>query len=174
MNRIHAFALFAITAGAISAIAAPNAPADREQGTHASPRETSPRKSGMRQAWAASDGQTVIPRDGAGRFYLDADVNGQSTRFLVDTGADMVALTVNDAAQLGIEVDPASFQPITRTASGIGYGAPVTIDRLDVAGREMHDVRAVVVDGLDTNLMGQSVLRQLGRIELHDSHMVIG
>jgi len=120
------------------------------------------------------DGPTVIKRDGSGQFYIRGDVNGQNTRFLVDTGADMVALSVDEAEQLGIEFDPSTFEAITQTASGPGFGQHVTIERLDLAGQELENVSAVVIDGLEVNLLGQSVLRRLGRIELHGDQLVIG
>ena len=41
------------------------------------------------------------------------------------------------------------------------------------AGKTMHEVDAVVVKGLTVNLLGQSVLRQLGGIELTGDKMVI-
>jgi len=59
---------------------------------------------------AASDEKTEIARDESGQFRLTAQVNGQDARFLVDTGADMVALTVEDARNLGIDFDPGDFQ----------------------------------------------------------------
>lgn len=173
MVRLLALALFSILAMGMVARMLPGGEASGARGGQGGIPAPSQRQPASESDYAGGD-QTVIRRDGSGRFYLNADVNGQSTRFLVDTGADVVALTVDDARQLGIDVDPATFQPITRTASGTGYGAPVVIDRLDVAGRELQGVRAVVVDGLETNLLGQSVLRQLGRIELHGNAMTIG
>jgi len=118
-------------------------------------------------------GDTVIERDGGGQFHVNADVNGQEVRFLVDTGADVVALTTEDAARLGIAPDPASFQPILRTASGTGYGAPVRIDHLAIGGRDLDDVEAVVVRGLPVSLLGQSVLRQMGSVTLEGDRLVI-
>lgn len=125
------------------------------------------------QNYYGSTEQTVIRRDSSGQFFVNAEVNGQTGRFLIDTGADVLALTVDDAQEFGIDVEPSTFQPITQTASGPGHGAVVTVERLVVAGKELENVRAIVVDGLETNLLGQSVLRQLGRIELHGNQMVI-
>src|SRR5436190_20362559 len=62
--------------------------------------------------------QTVIGRDASGQFHLSLLVNGQEAGFLVDTGADTVALTVEDAERLGLGVEAMDFQPITRTAAG--------------------------------------------------------
>jgi aspartyl protease family protein len=115
----------------------------------------------------------VLRRDGSGQFHVTALVEGQDVRFLVDTGADVVALTIDEAEQLGLPVDPGSFQPMMQTASGVGYGAPVTIDSLEVGGQEFRGVPAVVVEGLTVNLLGQSVLRQLGKVELSGDRMVI-
>lgn len=115
----------------------------------------------------------VLRRDSGGQFHLSAQVNGQDTRFLVDTGADVVALTVEDADALGLGVDPASFEPIMRTASGTGYGARITLDTLALGEAEFQNVPAVVVQGLHVNLLGQNVLRELGRVELSGDRMVI-
>ena len=38
---------------------------------------------------------------------------------------------------------------------------------------EVRNVDAVVVEGLPTNLLGQSVLRRLGKVELSGDRMVI-
>ncbi|MCZ8326295.1 MAG: TIGR02281 family clan AA aspartic protease [Sphingomonadaceae bacterium] len=123
---------------------------------------------------AVSDAQAlVLRRDGSGQFHVTALVEGQDVRFLVDTGADVVALTIDEAEQLGLPVDPGSFQPMMQTASGVGYGAPVTIDSLEVGGQEFRSVPAVVVEGLTVNLLGQSVLRQLGKVELSGDRMII-
>ena len=123
---------------------------------------------------AVPDGEAmVLRRDGSGQFHITALVEGQDVRFLVDTGADIVALTIDEAEQLGLPVDPGSFQPIMQTASGVGYGAPVTIASLEVGGQEFRGVPAVVIEGLTVNLLGQSVLRQLGKVELSGDRMVI-
>ncbi len=128
-----------------------------------------------RQAGTGSQdgGEMVLRRDSSGQFSLVAQVNGEDVTFLVDTGADVVALTVEDAQQLGLDVDPESFEAVGQTASGIGYGTPVRLERIEVGGEQFNDVEAVVMDGLTTNLLGQSVLRRLGRVELQGDRMVI-
>ena len=115
----------------------------------------------------------VLQRDASGQFHMTAQVNGEDVRFLVDTGADVVALTVADAQRIGLDADPEQFEPIGRTASGVGYGAAVRLERIDIDGHEIGDVDAVVMDGLSTNLLGQSVLRRLGRVELRGDTMVL-
>ena len=116
---------------------------------------------------------TVIERAASGQFHMRARVNGTDTEFLVDTGADIVALTGADAERLCIDVSPSDFQPIMQTASGIGNGARVQLDRLELGDDEFRDVNAVVVEGLQVNLLGQSVLRRFGKVELQGDRMVI-
>ena len=115
----------------------------------------------------------LLRRDKSGQFHLQATVNGSSVTFLVDTGADILALTEDEAADLNLNLSPDDFQPVMQTASGVGYGAPVKLDEVELAGVTLHDVDAVVVRGLSVNLLGQSVLRQLGGVELKGDSMVI-
>jgi aspartyl protease family protein len=114
-----------------------------------------------------------IKRDASGQFHLTAKVNGEDTVFLVDTGADTVTLTIDDAERLGIEIDRESFIPIAQTASGIGYGTRIHLDQIELAGQEFEDVEAMVVDGLNVNLLGQTVLRRMGKVELRGDTLMI-
>lgn len=115
----------------------------------------------------------VIARDRTGQFHLDGFINGRQSRLLVDTGADLVAIPDYQAAQLGITVRPDDFRPMLQTASGTADGAPVVLDRLDVAGASLTHVNAVVVRGLETVLLGQSALKRLGTVTLRGDTMVI-
>lgn len=116
---------------------------------------------------------TVIERGDDGQFHLDIDVNGQRLPFLVDTGADMVALTIGDARQIGIVVEPQFFREIGVGAGGALRGQPVILDNISVAGHEIQRIEAVVIDGLTHNLLGQSVLRKMGKLELSGDRMTL-
>jgi aspartyl protease family protein len=118
--------------------------------------------------------QTILERDEAGRFHIPASLNGTTMSFLVDTGADTVVLTEKTAEQAGVRIPADGFQPIIRGASGTSNGAVVRIDAFEVAGRRFEDVDAIVAQGLETNLLGQSLLRKLGSVEIRGEKMVIG
>ena len=163
MQRLYIFALSAI--GAMCLMAAFFAPGSGE----AKPEIAVAAK----KVVDADNDALLLQRDGSGQFRLTAGVNGSEVEFLVDTGADMVALTEEEAQALGIVLSPEDFEPMMQTASGVANGATVKLDMLEVAGVPLHDVDAVVVQGLTTNLLGQSVLRQLGGIELKGDKMVI-
>ena len=115
----------------------------------------------------------TLTRDPTGRFHIDGAVNGAPVRFLVDTGADTIALSVADAQAAGIEVNPNGFIPILRTASGEGWGTMVTLERIVIGDTELRNVGAVVVRDLDVSLLGQTVLARMGRVELKGDRMVI-
>lgn len=116
----------------------------------------------------------VIERDSGGQFTLTAQINGQNTNFLIDTGADAVALTVDEAERLGLSVDARNFGPIGQSASGAAYGTIIEVEELSVAGKEFRNIDVVVLAGLQTNLLGQTALRQMGKVELHGDRMTIG
>src|SRR5215207_5089994 len=70
---------------------------------------------------------TELQREANGHFYVHAKVNGQLVRFVVDTGATVVALSRDDAERVGLNVDPTKFQIIGEGASGAVSGQNVTI-----------------------------------------------
>ena len=129
--------------------------------------------SGTSAGFFAADDAIAINRGSGGQFHLTGQIDGQDTEFLVDTGADIVALTVDEADRLGIEVDPAEFVPLMQTASGVGNGTIVQLDKLEIAGAEFTGVEAAVIEGLHTNLLGQSVLGRFAQVSLQGDRMVI-
>ena len=162
---------------ALGAIAATAVIAPRLGTGSAAPQDESvfTAKSGERDRQNSGSGgdAMVLQRDGSGQFHLTATIDNEDVAFLVDTGADIVALTEETAAQLNLTPAENEFQPLMKTASGTGYGAPIVLDTVDIGGEQFHQVEAVVMKGLGTNLMGQSVLRQMGGVELTGDSMVI-
>ena len=122
---------------------------------------------------AATYGETVIGRDYAGHFNLDVTVNGHQVPFLVDTGADTVSLTVETARSVGLYVDENAFETVAMGAGGPVRGTRLTIDRLEIGARSLTGVDAMVLEGLGTNLLGQSALSQLGGVEMRGDEMVL-
>lgn len=106
-----------------------------------------------------------------GQFYVDADVNGHSTHFLVDTGANEIALSETDARAAGIPVNPSDYEQIGEGASGIVTGQHVTIGRLELGGIREKDVDAVVVRGTTVSLLGQPFLSRLDEIVIRKNEM---
>jgi aspartyl protease family protein len=115
--------------------------------------------------------ETVIRPDNRGHFFAFAEVDGEMTKFLVDTGADMVALTIDDARRAKVKFDPDQFEAVARGASGDVMGQRVMIDDIVLDGKRVRDVHAAVVEDLDVSLLGQSYLRKLRSVHLTGDEM---
>jgi aspartyl protease family protein len=123
---------------------------------------------------AESSVDKVIHRAGDGHFYVDAEVNGQIVHFLVDTGASSVVLTMADAKHVGLPFSSEQFTVIARGASGDVSGQIMKIGRVAIGRKEAFDVEgAVVADGLDVSLLGQSFLSRIGTLVIDGDKMVL-
>ena len=114
-----------------------------------------------------------LRREENGHFYVHGEVNGQLARFVVDTGASMVALTVEDAERLGVKFDESQFEVVGSGASGAVRGQMVMLDRVVVEGREVSEVRGAVLEGLEISLLGQSFLTRIGSVEMSGDQMIL-
>ena len=112
-----------------------------------------------------------LQRGPDGHFYADAQVNGATIRFLVDTGASVVVLSPADAQRAGIQL------PAERgVAMGVGGPIeiiPVTLDRIAVGGIEARGVQAAVAQDLPVSLLGQSYLQRVASVEIRGDRMVL-
>jgi len=117
--------------------------------------------------------ETLLERSDSGHFYTYAKVNGELVHFVVDTGADVVALTTDDAERLGIPVNPANFTVIGEGASGPVRGENVTIDSIEVDGKLVNDVDGVVLADSNMTLLGQSSLSRMGEVQMRGDYMVL-
>src|SRR5689334_11373173 len=80
--------------------------------------------------------QTRIRRAPNGHFFVNALVNGQPVRFLIDTGATTVALTEDDARRAGVPFDRASFDIIGQGAAGPVRGQAMHLSSVELDGKE--------------------------------------
>ncbi|WP_404336475.1 TIGR02281 family clan AA aspartic protease [Sphingomonas sp. MMS12-HWE2-04] len=115
--------------------------------------------------------ETVIAPNSNGHFVTFAKVDGEPTRFVVDTGADMVALTLEDARKAKVAFDENRFEVVARGASGDVYGQNVRIDEIALDGKVVRDVHAAVVRDLDISLLGQSFLRHMKTVQMSGDEM---
>ena len=120
-------------------------------------------------------GQTAsVAKAGDGHYWAEADVNGTRVRFLVDTGASTVALTVADAERLGLQTDKLDYDRSVVTASGQTRAAAVTLGEISIAGARMTDVEALVIEsGLESSLLGMSYLGRLASFEATRTALIL-
>lgn len=119
-------------------------------------------------------GAKTITRSGDGHFYVDAEVNGQLVHFLIDTGASSVVLRMSDAKHVGLPFSAEKFNVIARGASGDVRGQILKIGRVAIGQKEAFDVQGAVVDeGLDVSLLGQSFLSRIGTVVIDGDTMIL-
>ena len=139
--------------------------AERPFAASASPIKRTPPGAGHRA------GAAQLVRGPDGHFYADAQVNGVTIRFLVDTGASVVMLTREDAQRAGIAL-PAE-RALAMGVGGTVSVAPVTIDRIAIGTVEARSIQAAVADQLPVSLLGQNFLAQFGSVEIRGDTMVL-
>ncbi|HET9161125.1 MAG TPA: TIGR02281 family clan AA aspartic protease [Caulobacteraceae bacterium] len=126
------------------------------------------------KAAPAFGGEAQVLKAGDGHYYAEADVNGSSVKFLVDTGASAVALTQDDAQRLGISQGGLQYDYKVTTASGEARAAHVKLASISVSGAEVRDVDAFVIEsGLQTSLLGMSYLGRLSRFEATQDSLIL-
>ena len=109
-----------------------------------------------------------------GHFYIDSRVNGAEVRFLIDTGASVVALSPDDAERIGFDRSQLNFSQRLHTAGGIVRAAPVIIRSLELGDIRLSNVRAVVNgERLPHSLLGISALERLGGYEVRDGTLTL-
>lgn len=103
----------------------------------------------------------TLAADARGHFVVDGAVNGAHLRFLVDTGATLVAIPSGDAARLGIDYRKGR-RAISQTANGPVAFWHVNLDSVTVGGVTLTNVRGAVHEGggLDIALLGMSFLQR--------------
>ncbi|MDO8899930.1 MAG: TIGR02281 family clan AA aspartic protease [Phenylobacterium sp.] len=116
----------------------------------------------------------AISKASDGHYWAEADVNGARVRFLVDTGATAVALTLEDAQRLGFDPAKLDYRQKVMTASGEARAAVVKLSAISVAGARVADVDALVIEkGLETSLLGMSYLGRLTRFEATRTSLIL-
>ena len=109
-----------------------------------------------------------------GHYVTDARVDGREARFMVDTGATVVAIRESDAADLGYRPSPQDYTVRITTANGVGRGAPVDLRRVEVGNLVVRDVPALILrdEALNINLLGMSFLSKV-RWRQQDGELIL-
>jgi aspartyl protease family protein len=108
--------------------------------------------------------EVVLWPDARGLYAVTATINGVEVSCLVDTGATVVAMGMDQAAKLGIDVAREGRTAQVQTASGTVVGYGIRLGRVEVGGIALDDVPAVVLDGEagpSEVLLGMSFLSRL-------------
>jgi aspartyl protease family protein len=119
----------------------------------------------MGQAYASAgtgggSGSVTLKADGRGHFMADAQVNGGTVRFMVDTGATMIALPATDAKRLGVNYLKGE-RGLVQTANGAAPAYKVKLDTVRIGDITLNNIDAMVLEGgLAMPLLGMSFLNR--------------
>jgi aspartyl protease family protein len=115
-----------------------------------------------------------LRKEGDGHFWATAYVNGMPVKFLVDTGASLVALNERDARRIGLNTDELEQNAEVRTAAGRVKAATAMIDSIEIDGVKIKNVQAVIIEkGLENSLLGMSFLNRLDGWDVTPTAIVI-
>ncbi|MFT5111702.1 MAG: aspartyl protease family protein [Parasphingorhabdus sp.] len=117
--------------------------------------------------------KVVLWADDSGFFHADGHINGKPVRFLVDTGANTIAINSQLAQKLGLDLSKAQ-QGIAKTAGGDATIFGLKLDTVSIGPITVNNVIAGVVQGINPQvpLLGASflnhveMLRKGNRMEL--------
>lgn len=104
----------------------------------------------------------VLWANDQGFFFARGQVDGRSTRFLVDTGANTITFSSTQADQLGIEYRSGQ-NAFASTASGIAPIKTIILKSVTIEGIRLRNIQANVVLGNfpEVPLLGGSFLSKL-------------
>ena len=117
--------------------------------------------------------KVTIARDDRNQYMTNALINGRSSLVLIDTGANIVAMSAGNAQALGIDYfggEPSHVE----TASGLASAYRLTLRSVSVGGIEVENVLATVVEGNYpvTTLLGMSYLKHV-KLQEHNGVLTL-
>lgn len=103
-----------------------------------------------------------VPMAIDGHFWVDARVNGERVKFLVDSGATMTTLDRQIAEEAGVTISPTENQ-IVRTGNGFVRVASGRARVLQIGTIERRNFALHIADDDDLNVLGMNFLSTLDR-----------
>jgi aspartyl protease family protein len=110
---------------------------------------------------ASSGGRVTLTADARGHFETIGTINGASVRFLVDTGASMISMGIDDARRVGIDYLKGQ-KGFSNTANGVAPVYRVKLDTVKVGEITLNGVDGLVHESsMPFVLLGMSFLNRL-------------
>lgn len=128
-----------------------------------------------------ADAQEIIQmkKETSGTYTIPCEVNGLKLRFIFDTGASAVSISLTEATFMlkngYLEESDITGIANVRTADGkIAENYTVTLKELKIGSVTLNNVEAIVSNGLDAPLLlGQSALDKLGHWAIKNGNLVL-
>lgn len=114
--------------------------------------------------------------DSMGMYLTHGSINGRQVKFLIDTGATIVAMSSQKAKQLGIPYRLEGQPSKVSTASGVAEGWSIILKSVKVGQIKQKNVSAMVVEGnhpreilLGMTFLGNlKVIKETGKLVLEE------
>lgn len=118
---------------------------------------------------------TELKANESGHFVTMAEINGRDVKVLVDTGATVVALSYEDADDIGLHPRNLSFDIPVSTANGAVAAARVRLDKIEIDGVRVEGVDGLVMPegALKGTLLGMSFLGRLSSFKVEDGVLIL-
>jgi clan AA aspartic protease (TIGR02281 family) len=128
-----------------------------------------------------SNAQTrvIMTNEGNGVYTIPCKVNGISLKFIFDTGASDVVISLSEARFMlkngylnSSDIVGTSYSQI---ANGqITENTKIILREIEIQGLKLYDVTASVIHELSAPLLlGQSAIQKLGKIQLNGNELII-
>jgi aspartyl protease family protein len=118
--------------------------------------------------------EMTVTASADGGFYIQGQIHGAPVRFVIDTGANGVLLSPDDAKRAGIDVDTLKYIAPAETANGVGYYAPILLPKLAVGQLTLSAVPTAVNKApMSSSLLGMAFLRQMDSVQIHGDQLTL-
>lgn len=116
-----------------------------------------------------------IGQSSNGHFEVNALVNDQRVRFMVDTGASTIVLTQADAEKVGIDVSGLSYTNPVSTANGRTMAASVRLQEIRIGNINRQNLRALVSQEgqLSGSLLGMNFMNSLSAYTVQRDQLIL-
>lgn len=125
----------------------------------------------------------VLRKASDGHFYVNAAFTNKKSYFrskqlndielLIDSGASKTMLSMEDAKQIGININKLKFDDKYYTANGVIYAANFTMPYMKIGNFIMHDIPVSVTQSdMNVSLLGMSTLKHFN-VTFSDEYLII-
>ena len=122
---------------------------------------------------SAGADKIVLSAGSGGHFIKQGQINGKSVELMVDTGATLIAIGVDDAKRLGLNYQSGQRVQMA-TANGMTNGWRMKLSSVRVGDVEVFDVDAVVSAGsMPYVLLGNSFLNRFQMTRNNDQMVLL-